>query len=47
MRLPLAMIVLAGLVGPALAECPVGEIETALTAPLDGLKMTEQPATDI
>lgn len=47
MRVPLAMIVLAGLAGPALAECPVGEIEKALAAPLDGLKMTERPATDI
>lgn len=47
MRVPLAIILLAGLAGPALAECPVGEIEKALTAPLDGLKVTEQPATDI
>ena len=47
MRVPLAMILAMGLAGPALAECPVGEIEKALTAPLEGLKMTQQPATDI
>lgn len=47
MRIPLAIILLAGLAAPAFAECPVNEIEKAVTAPLDGLQMTEQPATDI
>lgn len=47
MRLPIAMILAVGLAAPALAECPVGEIEKALTVPLDGLKMTEKPVTDI
>ena len=47
MRLQLAMILAVGLAAPALAECPVGEIEKALTAPLDGLKMTEKSVTDI
>ena len=31
----------------AAAECPVGDIEKVLTAPPDGLKVTERQVTDI
>ncbi len=48
MRLMLASALLLGAAATATAgECPVGGIETALTAPLDGLKMTEREVTDI
>ena len=33
--------------GTALAECPVSEIETALGAPLDGMKRVEREVSDI
>ena len=33
--------------GTALADCPVGEIEKALAAPLDGLKKVEREVSDI
>ena len=33
--------------GMALAECPAGDIEKALTAPLDELKSKEKPVTDV
>lgn len=33
--------------GMALADCPVGDIEKALTTPLDGLKKIERPVSDV
>lgn len=49
MRLPFATMFLFGFAAAsALAgECPVTEIEAALTIPLAGLKMTEREVTDI
>lgn len=40
MRISAAMIVLAGLADPALAQCQVTEIERGLLAPLEGLQET-------
>jgi hypothetical protein len=41
------MIFLAAGCGAALADCPVGSIEKALGAQLDGMKKVERPVTDI
>jgi len=42
------LALLVGLCGPALAaECPLGEIEKALAAPLDSMKPLERDASDI
>jgi hypothetical protein len=47
MRLPLAAALLFGSCTAAWAECPVGDIEKALGAPLGTLKETELPVTDV
>ncbi|WP_421694022.1 hypothetical protein [Aestuariivirga sp.] len=47
MKRILAVSILLGMAGPALAECPIGSIERALNAPLEGLKKTERSVSDV
>lgn len=47
MRLLTAAALLLGSCTAAFAECPVSDIETALGTPLQTLKNTEKPVTDI
>lgn len=47
MRLSLAAALLFGAFTPAVADCPVADIERALHSRLDNLKMTERQVSDI
>lgn len=47
MKVLFTMILILGACGTALADCPAGEIEGKLTAPLGGMKSEEKPVTDI
>jgi hypothetical protein len=47
MRLPLAAMLLFGACTAAAADCPVGEIERALGAPIEHLSKTEKQVSDI
>lgn len=47
MKTLFTMLLMCLTCGTALADCPVGEIEKALDAPLDGLLKVEREVTDI
>lgn len=48
MKLPLSLaVLLATTIAASAAECPLGEIEKALSSSLDGLKKLEREVTDV